>query len=44
LIAKLYGSYAGDEPEAYAGLEKYLAKPMEPNASAEAKLVLANPS
>jgi hypothetical protein len=41
LIATVYGSYAAELPDAYARLERVLAEPSGPGASAEAKVTLA---
>jgi serine/threonine protein kinase/formylglycine-generating enzyme required for sulfatase activity len=41
LIAKVYGTYATDTPDAYARLKKRLVEASEPNASMEAKIALA---
>src|SRR5262249_8829995 len=41
LIATVYGTYAADLPDAYARLEKQLSAQPEPDASVEAKILLA---
>jgi formylglycine-generating enzyme required for sulfatase activity len=41
LIAKVYGEYAVGTPGAYARLEELLTKKSKPNASIDAKIVLA---
>ncbi|MCE9534775.1 MAG: protein kinase [Planctomycetes bacterium] len=41
LIAKVYGIFAADTPDAYARLEKQLVEQSEPNASTDAKIALA---